>query len=204
MTNTTSPTPIPQENPIAWLQTWIDDATAAHIPDANAMTVSTVDHQGWPSSRVVLLKGLDAQGLVFYTNRTSQKGRDLTQHPHAAAVFYWHALSRQVRVRGAVSWTSDAESDAYFASRPRDSRLGAWASLQGQVLPDRETFDARLSEVTLRYAAQDHIPRPPHWGGYRIAPVEIEFWIGHPFRWHDRYLYTRQPDQSWAIQQLYP
>ena len=157
-----NPTPPPEQNPIAWLQTWIDEAAATNLPDANAMTVSTVDDQGWPSSRVVLLKSLDDRGLVFYTNRDSQKGRDLSKNPYAAAVFYWHALARQVRVRGEVSWTSDAESDAYFASRPRDSRLGAWASLQGQVLPDRATFDARLSEVFVRYADQNDIPRPPH------------------------------------------
>jgi pyridoxamine 5'-phosphate oxidase len=195
----------PPPDPLTWLQAWIDEAAAAGLRDPNAMTLSTVDAQGLPSSRVVLLKGLDPDGLTFFTNRTSQKGRDLARAPFAAATFLWHDLNRQVRVRGPVAQTTPAEDDAYFASRPRESRLGAWASLQGQPLPDRATFDARLAAVTEQYRDSPTVPRPPHWGGYRISPLEVELWVGHPFRWHDRFLYTR-PDLGapWVIQRLYP
>jgi pyridoxamine 5'-phosphate oxidase len=196
----------PPQDPLTWLQAWIDEAGAAGLRDPNAMTVSTVDPQGMPSSRVVLLKGLDAAGLTFFTNRTSQKGVDLAHHPFACAVFFWHDLNRQVRVRGPVSQTTPAEDDAYFASRPRESRLGAWASSQGQPLPDRATFDARLAAVTLQHQGDpDAPPRPPYWGGYRLCPLEVELWIGHPFRWHDRFLYARpDPSSPWLTQRLYP
>lgn len=192
----------PPQDPIALFQRWLAEAQATGMTDANAMVVSTVDAQGRPSSRVVLLKHVDARGFVFYTNTSSQKGRDLAAHPYAALNIFWHELAHQVRVRGPVTAVTEDEADAYFASRARGSRVGAWASLQGQPLDARATLEARVGQFQERYA-EGPVPRPPHWSGYRVAVDEIEFWMGRPFRLHDRLLY-RRVGEDWAVTRLFP
>jgi pyridoxamine 5'-phosphate oxidase len=191
-------------DPFVQFQRWIDEAWAAGVHEAHAMVVSTVGPDGLPSSRMVLLKGVD-EGFVFYTNRLSQKGRELTAHPQAALCFPWNVLSRQVRVAGPVEAVSDAESDEYFASRPRDSQIGAWASHQSEVLPERAALEARYAEVEARYAGGE-VPRPPHWGGYRVRPITLEFWQGRRSRLHDRFRYTPDPSAAagWRIERLDP
>ena len=180
------------------------EAQAAGEPDRTAMTVASVDAQGRPSARIVLLKHHDAQGFVFYTHLDGRKGHELQAHPQAALLFYWPRVRNgvQVRLEGAVEIVSVAEADAYFASRPRESQLGAWASLQSEPLPDRETFEARYAEVEARYAGTQ-VPRPPHWSGYRVVPDAIEFWYGVPYRLHDRHAY-RRVDGTWTRGLLYP
>jgi len=177
--------------------------TGGEPMDLTAMTLATVDKEGRPSARVVLLKGVDERGFVFFTNYESRKGRDLAGNPHAALVFYWSDQVRQVCATGEVSKLPSAESDAYFRTRPRGSQLEAWASPQSSVLPDRRALEARWKEMETRYAGQE-VPRPPFWGGYRLAPARIEFWQGRPNRLHDRFLYTRQPDKQWLIERLSP
>ncbi len=171
--------------------------------DVNAMTLATVDKEGQPSARVVLLKGMDDRGFVFYTNYQSRKGRQLEDNPRAALVFYWADLERQVSVSGKVHKLPEAESDAYFRSRPHGSQIGAWASDQSQPVADRLTLEQRWKEFEARFPGKD-VPRPPHWGGYVLAPDQIEFWQGRPNRMHDRFRYRREPGGAWRIERLSP
>jgi pyridoxamine 5'-phosphate oxidase len=170
--------------------------------DHTAMTLATSDAAGQPSARIVLLHGLDARGFVFYTNYQSRKGRAIVENPQAALCFYWPWLDEQVRVEGVLAAIDPAESDAYFASRPRGKQLGAWASRQSEPLASREALVVRVAELEAQYAGRD-VPRPPHWGGYRLTPERIEFWKNGEDRLHDRFLYTREQD-GWTLQRLYP
>ncbi|MEB3337667.1 MAG: pyridoxamine 5'-phosphate oxidase [Leptolyngbyaceae bacterium] len=190
-------------NPFQQFQIWFDQALAAQLPEVNAMTLATATPNGIPSARIVLLKGLDERGFVFYTNYESRKGQELAQNPQASLVFLWAELERQVRVQGQVEKVSAPESDAYFQSRPLGSRLGAWASLQSQVVASREVLEERLESLGQQYPDQQ-VPRPSHWGGYRVLPTEIEFWQGRPSRLHDRLRYRRQADGSWLRDRLCP
>ena len=190
-------------DPFAQFQAWFDTALAAGLPEPNAMTLDTATPDGRPSARMVLIKGVDPRGFVFYTNYESRKGRELEANPWAALVFYWPELERQIRIEGRVERVAAEESDAYFASRPLGSRLGAWASPQSQVIPGRDVLEARLRDLEARFASGD-VPRPPHWGGYRVVPEAVEFWQGRPSRLHDRLRYTRQADGRWAIERLAP
>jgi pyridoxamine 5'-phosphate oxidase len=190
------------DDPFALFDLWFADAARSEINDPNAMTLATVDAQGLPDARIVLLKGQDRSGFVFYTNTLSAKGRELAARPEAALVFHWKSLGRQVRVRGPVSPVSSEEADAYYASRPRESRIGAWASRQSQALKDRATLEAAVAEATARFA-DGEVARPAHWSGYRIAPRTIEFWHDRPFRLHDRIVFLRE-GESWSRQRLYP
>jgi pyridoxamine 5'-phosphate oxidase len=189
-------------DPFALFDEWFAEAQASEPNDPNAMAVATVDAQGRPSVRMVLLKGHGPDGFVFYTNRESRKAGDLAAQPDAALLFHWKSLRRQVRIEGAVTHASDADSDAYFASRSRDSRLGAWASDQSRPLDARETFEARVAAAGARFEGQD-VPRPAHWGGYRIAPTLIEFWQDRAARLHERRVFTREGD-GWSEGLLYP
>jgi pyridoxamine 5'-phosphate oxidase len=194
-------------DPILQFEHWFDEALKAEVPEPNAMTLATADADGRPSARVVLLKGYDESGFVFFTNYASRKGRDLAVRRDAALSFFWPELERQVRIEGAVGKIGEAESTEYFASRPRPARLGAWASPQSEVIVDRTELEARFAAAEARYRdAGELIPRPPHWGGYRLVPVEIEFWQGRPSRLHDRIRYRRQPQHSsgWTIDRLAP
>ena len=183
---------------------WWEEAVASHIDEVNAMTLSTVSADGLPDARIVLLKGFDPRGFVFFTNYDSRKGTDMAAHPRASLLFFWKELERQVRIGGRVEKVSAAESDAYFHSRPSGSQLGAWASPQSQVIADRSVLDHNLQELAGRYGSGE-IPRPPHWGGYRVVPVSIEFWQGRPSRLHDRLLYTRNEAANiWSISRLAP
>ena len=190
-------------DPVDQFQVWFDDAQAAAVPEPNAMTLATASPEGRPSARVVLLKAFDARGFVFYTNDRGRKGRELDANPFAALAFFWPTLERQVRIEGRVTRADAAESDAYYASRPRSSRLGAWASEQGAVIPDRATLEARMRDLEREFAGEA-IPRPPHWGGYRVAPDSIEFWQGRPDRLHDRLRYRRDAEGLWRIERLAP
>jgi pyridoxamine 5'-phosphate oxidase len=171
--------------------------------DLTAMTLATADNQGRPSARVVLLKGVDERGFVFFTNYESRKGRELAENAQAALVFYWPDQERQVCIAGEVSKLPPAESDAYFKSRPRGSRLAAWASQQSGFVRDRAALEERWKQLEAQYAGQE-VPRPPFWGGYVVCPTRMEFWQGRPNRLHDRFCYTRQPDKSWLIERLSP
>lgn len=190
-------------SPIAQFESWFARAHEVDPKDANAMTLATADRQGRPSARIVLLKGIDENGFVFYTNYESRKGRDLAENPHASLVFFWPLLDRQVRVEGEVVRTSREESAAYFASRPLGARLGAWASRQSAALPDRETLERALAEATARFAGGE-VPLPDHWGGYRLSPTAVEFWQGRPSRLHDRFRYERSSEGGWRIDRLSP
>jgi pyridoxamine 5'-phosphate oxidase len=192
-------------NPIAQFQKWFAQAEAAlarHQLDVNAATLATADKNGVPSARTVLLKGLDERGFIFFTNYDSRKGRELAQNPHAALVFYWQELERQVCIAGSVNKTSREESENYFKSRPHGSRLAAWASNQSEMVSDRAVLEARWQELEKKFATD--IPLPPNWGGFILKPERIEFWQGRPSRLHDRFSYTRQPDDSWKIERLAP
>lgn len=193
---------VPWSDPFTRFAAVYEQAKVAQPKDPNAMTLATVDEHGRPTLRVVLLKDFDEQGFVFYTNHTSRKGRDALATKVAALNFYWPSLDTQVRIDGPLKPVSDAEADLYFATRPRESQLGAWASLQSQPLPSRETLEQRLAELTKTYEGKA-VPRPPHWSGFRVAPERIEFWRAHPFRLHWRDVYERQ-DGGWKKGMLYP
>lgn len=196
-------TAIPQD-PISRFEILFAMAKEAYAENAHGMTLSTISAQGRPSSRVVLLKSVDARGFVFYTNLRSQKGRELLARPVAALGFWWPKLESQVRIEGAVEQVSEGEADAYFASRPRGSQLGAWASEQSEVLASRDVLEARYAELERSYADQT-IPRPPHWSGFRLVPDRIEFWKNRMSRLHDREVYRRAtPEGEWIFERLNP
>jgi pyridoxamine 5'-phosphate oxidase len=191
------------DDPLSLFTRWLDEAVAAGLHEPNAMALATATPDGRPSSRIVLLKGLDARGLVFFTGYESRKGRELEANPRAAATMLWHPLQRQVRVEGAVTRVDDSESDAYFASRPRGSQIGAVASPQSRPIPDRQALQDRVTEVELVFAERD-VVRPPVWGGYRIALETVEFWQGRESRLHDRLRFTSTPDGTWTRERLAP
>jgi pyridoxamine 5'-phosphate oxidase len=190
-------------DPIRQFSHWLADAVAANIPAPEAMTVATASREGSPSARLVLLKGVDERGFVFFTSYDSQKGRELAENPRAALVFYWPELARQVRVAGSVTPVSDDESDRYFHSRPRDSQISAAASWQSTVISDRAFLEERVRQIESTYSGVE-IPRPNYWGGFRVVPESIEFWQSRPSRLHDRLRYFRQPDDSWIVERLSP
>ena len=189
-------------DPIRQFDRWFAQALDAKLPEPNTMTLATVDGHGRPSARIVLIKGVDERGFTFFTNYESRKGRALAENPRASLLFYWIELERQVRIEGTVVKTSEDESDAYFASRPASSRIGAWASEQSQVIESRTVLEARERDFSERFG--DDPPRPPHWGGYRLIPDAIEFWQGRPSRMHDRLLFTRTTAGDWQIARLSP
>jgi pyridoxamine 5'-phosphate oxidase len=190
-------------DPIAQFKQWLQQAIDANLNEPNAMTLATADKQGRPSARIVLLKVVDERGFVFFTNYASHKGRELEENPQAALVFLWDELERQVRICGNVSKVSREESEAYFRQRPRGSRLGAWVSEQSSIVRDREILEAGLKTLEQRYPGED-IPLPSYWGGYLVAPTEIEFWQGRPNRLHDRLRYLRISQGKWKIERLAP
>ncbi len=190
-----------------WLEQfdrWFAEAVAAKLPEPNAMVLSTADAAGWPSSRTVLLKGIDERGFVFYTNYESRKGGELRGNPHAALLFPWFPLMRQVAVRGTVTEVDRVETETYFAGRPRASQIAAWASPQSRVLPDRAALDERYAATERRFPAESAIPAPPHWGGLRVVPETVEFWQGRGGRLHDRLRYRRTGQGEWIIERLAP
>lgn len=191
------------EDPFKLFDTWFAEAKQSEPNDADAMALATADKDGDPSVRMVLLKGHGRNGFVFYTNEDSNKGQDLAENPNAALLFHWKTLRRQVRIEGWVDRVSDKEADAYFATRSRDSQLGAWASDQSSPLPDRETFEDRFAQTRLRFEGKP-VPRPSNWGGYRVYPLAIEFWQDRPHRLHERRLFLAQEDGSWTESLLYP
>ena len=190
-------------DPFAQFRTWMQAAEQAGIPMPNAMCVATADAQGRPSVRHVLLRDLDDRGFVFFSNYESRKGKELAENPHAALVFLWKALDRQINVTGTVERIPREESEGYFATRPREARIGAWASRQSEVIAGRDELDARYAEFDARYPGDD-VPLPSYWGGYRLSPDTIEFWQGRLHRLHDRFRYTRRPNGSWLIERLSP
>ena len=194
----------PPHDPIAAFDGWLQEAAASEPNDPNAMSLATVGADGMPNARMVLLKGHDARGFVFYTNLESQKGGELADNAQAALCFHWKSLHRQVRVQGPISAVSDAEADAYFNSRGRQSRIGAWASQQSRPLVDRAELEAAFAKIDAQYPDED-IPRPPHWSGRRISPLRIEFWQDGDHRLHDRLVFKRaSADAAWETERLYP
>jgi pyridoxamine 5'-phosphate oxidase len=188
--------------PIALARRWLDEAIAAELPEPTAVTLATVDAEGFPDARMVLLRGLDERGAVWFTNTRSAKGRQLAGRPHASLVAFWPAFERQLRLRGPVAQVPEVEADAYFASRPRGSQLGAWASEQSTSIADRAAFEQAVVEVERRFA-DGPVPRPPHWTGYRLTPEILEFWQGRPSRLHDR-LRVRRAPTGWEQERLQP
>jgi len=196
------PALLPDHDPIALFEAWLREALKAEPNDANAMTLATVDAEGVPDARMVLLKGVDARGFVFYTNTSSAKGRQLAASSKAALVFHWKSIRRSVRVRGDVEPVTAAEADAYFATRARSAQIGAWASDQSTPLTDRFALERRVAEIGLKFGL-GRVSRPPHWSGYRVRPATIEFWRDRPFRLHERLVFTRDRE-SWTTQRLFP
>jgi pyridoxamine 5'-phosphate oxidase len=190
-------------HPITQFEHWFDEALAAKISQAESMTLATATKRGVPSARMVLLKHVDAQGFVFYTNYNSQKAKELAENPHASFVFYWEELHRQVRIEGTVSKVSPEESDAYFQTRPRESQISAHASAQSEVIGSRDELDRRFEELQRKFEGQA-VPRPPHWGGYRLKPTRIEFWQSGYARLNDRIVYELQKDGGWKMKRLAP
>ena len=190
-------------DPFALFADWLTEARASELNDPEAMALATADDDGNPSVRMVLLKAYGPDGFVFYTNERSIKGRELAENPNAALLFHWKSLRRQVRVEGEVERVADAQADAYFATRSRDSQLGAWASDQSSPLASRDLFDRRFEEMKARFTAGD-VPRPPHWGGFRVVPLTIEFWQDRPNRLHERRLFVAQAGGGWSEGLLYP
>jgi pyridoxamine 5'-phosphate oxidase len=191
-------------NPFELFASWYAEAEKSEPNDPNAMSLASVDSDGLPNLRMVLMKGYDEQGFVFYTNFESQKGRELLANPKAAMNFHWKSLRRAVRLRGPVTQVSDAEADAYFHSRPRDSRIGAWASQQSRPLESRFALEKSVAVYAAKYAVGD-VPRPPHWSGFRLTPLYFEFWQDKPFRLHDRRIFTRaDASATWAETKFYP
>ena len=193
----------PPADPVAQVTAWLDEAAGTALINPHAMTLATVDPDGKPSARTVLLKGFDERGAVFYTNRNSRKGRALAAHPRAALLLYWDSLMRQVGIEGGVTQVDDAESDAYFATRPRGAQLGAWVSQQSEPVESRAVIEAELEAMTRRFEGGP-VPRPPHWIGYRVALESIELWQGRRDRLHDRLVYTRDENGGWTTQRLSP
>ncbi len=189
-------------DPFSLFDSWFSEARATEINDSNAMTIATADAGGQPSARMVLLKGHGPDGFVFYTNQQSRKAVDIAQNPKAAILFHWKSLRRQIRIEGALSTVADATADAYFATRSRDSQLGAWASDQSRPLDDYATFEARFAEMTERFDGRD-VPRPPHWSGYLLTPVLFEFWRDREHRLHERRVFSRN-GEGWTEGLLYP
>jgi pyridoxamine 5'-phosphate oxidase len=202
MSQDASSPPPPQTDPVALFKAWLAEAERSEPSDATAMALATVDAAGLPDCRMVLLKGVDSDGFVFYTNTRSAKGAQLAANPRAALTFYWKSLRRSVRARGAVAPVSEAEADAYFATRPRGAQIGAWASDQSAQMEDRFALEKRVAATTLRFAV-GAIPRPPHWSGYRLRPVSLEFWSDRPFRLHERLAFERA-GTGWVEKRLYP
>jgi pyridoxamine 5'-phosphate oxidase len=196
-----------EPDPIRQFERWFTEAVSAKMPEPNAMTLATVDADGNPSARIVLLKGADQRGFTFFTNYASRKGRELAARPRAALLFFWPELERQIRIEGTVSQVDASESVEYFAGRPRPSQLGAWASPQSEPIGNRKELEARLAEFADRYGdVSAPVPRPPHWGGYRLAPESLEFWQGRASRLHDRIRYrrTKAHPSAWIIDRLAP
>jgi pyridoxamine 5'-phosphate oxidase len=189
-------------DPIAQFRRWLDEADAAGVPEPNAMTLATATSDGAPSARIVLLRGVDQRGFVFFTDYRSRKGRELGANPRAALVFFWHPVERQVRITGTVARVAVAESASYFETRPRGSQLGAWGSEQSAVIPSREAIDQAVAAAERRFADR-LVPCPPHWGGFRLDPEQIEFWQGRPSRLHDRLRYSLGAE-GWTIDRLSP
>lgn len=189
-------------DPFDLFATWFDQASQSELADPNAMTLATADARGRPSARIVLLKGWDRQGFVFYTNLESRKSREIEENARVALLFHWKSRKRQIRIEGDAAPVTAAEADEYFASRPRMSRIGAWASDQSRPLGERAELEQRLERTVARYAEQE-IPRPPHWSGWRVVPRAIEFWEDRDFRLHDRAVFTRDGD-TWSATRLYP